>query len=130
MLTSDTKLRNINHITYNVKDKDRALKWYQEVLGLKQIPKMVNGDHLYWLQLPSGAMVHIIENEEAPSAPSHHTAFEVDDLDGAHKQLSDMDIECTDIQTRNDGQRAFYLNDPDGNRIELCTVSGFGVLVW
>ncbi len=130
MLNSDTKLRNINHITYNVKDKDKALQWYQDVLGLKQIPKMVNGDHLYWLQLPSGAMVHIIENPEAPSAPSHHTAFEVDDLDGAHQQLSDMGIECTDIQTRNDGQRAFYLNDPDGNRIELCTVSGFGVLVW
>jgi len=23
----------------------------------------------------------------------------------------------------------FYLNDLDGNRIEICTVSGFGVLV-
>ncbi len=129
MLDGVTKLRNINHITYNVKDKDAALKWYQEVLGLKQIPKMVNSDHLYWLQLPSGAMVHIIENTDAPSAPSHHTAFEVDDLDAAHQQIVGMNIEPTDIQTRNDGQRAFYLNDPDGNRIELCTVSGFGVLV-
>ena len=128
MLDGVTRLRNINHITYNVKGKDAALMWYQEVLGLKQIPKMVNSDHLYWLQLPSGAMVHIIENADAPSAPSHHTAFEVDDLDAAW-QLEGMKIECTDIQTRNDGQRAFYLNDPDGNRIELCTKSGFGVLV-
>ena len=61
MLSATTRLRNINHITYNVKDKDAALKWYQEVLGLKQIPKMVNGDNLYWLQLTSGAMVSIIE---------------------------------------------------------------------
>ncbi len=129
MLDGVTRLRNINHITYNVKNKDAALKWYQEVLGLKQIPKMVNSDHLYWLQLPSGAMVHIIENTDAPSAPSHHTAFEVDDLDAAHQLLVGMKIEPTDIQTRNDGQRAFYLNDPDGNRIELCTKSGFGVLV-
>ena len=129
MLSGNTRLRNINHITYNVKNKDEALKWYEEVLGLKQIPKMVNSDHLYWLQLPSGAMVHIIENPDAPSAPSHHTAFEVEDLDAAHAQLGDMGIECTEIQTRNDGQRAFYLNDLDGNRIELCTYSGFGVLV-
>ena len=129
MLSGTTRLRNINHITYNVRNKDAALKWYQEVLGLKQIPKMVNGGHLYWLQLPSGAMVHIIENVDAPSAPSHHTAFEVEDIDGAHKQLGGMSIECTDIQTRNDGQRAFYLDDPDGNRIEICTYSGFGVLV-
>ncbi len=123
------RLKNINHITYNVKDKDAALKWYQEILGLKQIPKMVNSDHLYWLQLPSGAMVHIIENVDAPSAPSHHTAFEVDDLDAARDAVMGAGVDVTEIQTRNDGQRACYLNDPDGNRIELCTVSGFGVLV-
>jgi catechol 2,3-dioxygenase-like lactoylglutathione lyase family enzyme len=74
-------------------------------------------------------MVHIIENPEAPSAPSHHTAFEVDDIDAAHRHLQGVKIECTPIQKRHDGQRAFYIQDPDGNRIELCTVSGFGVLV-
>lgn len=128
---SDDKIRlkAINHITYNVKDKDAALKWYQEILGLKQIPKMVNGDHLYWLQLPSGAMVHIIENPDAPSAPSHHTAFEVDEIEAARDAVMAAGVEVTEIQTRNDGQRACFLNDPDGNRIELCTKSGFGVLV-
>ena len=129
MLADNIRLKNINHITYNVKDKDAALKWYEEILGLKQIPKMVDADHLYWLQLPSGAMVHIIENADAPSAPSHHTAFEVDDIEASREYLVKKGIETTDIQTRNDGQRAMYLNDPDGNRIEICTVSGFGVLV-
>ena len=129
MLADNIRLKNINHITYNVKDKDAALKWYEEILGLKQIPKMVDADHLYWLQLPSGAMVHIIENADAPSAPSHHTAFEVDDIEASREYLVKKGIETTDIQTRNDGQRAMYLNDLDGNRIEICTVSGFGVLV-
>ena len=129
MLADNIRLKNINHITYNVKDKDAALQWYQDVLGVKQIPKMVNSDHLYWLQLPSGAMVHIIENAEAPSAPSHHTAFEVDDIEASRDYFLGKGVETTEIQTRNDGQRAFYINDPDGNRIELCTVSGFGVLV-
>ena len=129
MLADNIRLKNINHITYNVKDKDAALKWYEDILGVRQIPKMVNGDHLYWLQLPSGAMIHIIENEDAPSAPSHHTAFEVDEIEESHKYFASKGIETTDIQTRNDGQRAFYLNDLDGNRIEICTVSGFGVLV-
>ncbi len=129
MLEENIRLKNINHITYNVRDKDAALRWYEDVLGVKQIPKMVNSDHLYWLQLPSGAMVHIIENPDAPSAPSHHTAFEVDDIEASQQYFLDKGVETTDIQTRNDGQRAFYINDPDGNRIELCTVSGFGVLV-
>ena len=119
MLEDHIRLKRINHITYNVTDKDAALKWYQDVLGLQQIPKMVNSDHLYWLQLPSGAMVHIIENPDAPSSPSHHTAFEVDDIEAARGALIGKGIETTAIQTRNDGQRAFYLNDLDGNRIEL-----------
>ena len=129
MTEDHIRLKSINHITYNVKDKDKALRWYVDVLGIKQIPKMVDGDHLYWLQLPSGAMVHIIENPDAPSAPSHHTAFEVDDIEAACNALVAKGIETTDIQTRNDGQRAFYLEDPNGNRIEICTKSGFGVLV-
>ena len=129
MLADNIRLKNINHITYNVKDKDAALKWYQDILGVGQIPKMVNSDHLYWLQLPSGAMIHIFENVDAPSAPSHHTAFEVDEIDASYEYFASKGIETTDIQTRNDGQRAFYLNDLDGNRIEICTVSGFGVLV-
>ena len=129
MSDDSIRLKNINHITYNVRNKDAALKWYTEVLGLKQIPKMVDSDRLYWLQLPSGAMVHIIENADAPSAPSHHTAFEVDDLDAARDAMVGKGLDVTEIQTRHDGQRACYLEDPDGNRIELCTVSGFGVLV-
>jgi catechol 2,3-dioxygenase-like lactoylglutathione lyase family enzyme len=129
MLPDHIRLKHINHITYNVRDKEAALRWYQEVLGLGQIPKMVDSDHLYWLQLPSGAMVHLIEHPEAPSAPSHHTAFEVDDIEAAHRYLQGRGVGPTEIQTRHDGQRAFYINDPDGNRIELCTKSGFGVLV-
>ena len=129
MADDSIRLKNINHITYNVRNKDAALKWYTETLGLQQIPKMVDSDRLYWLQLPSGAMVHIIENPDAPSAPSHHTAFEVDDLDAARSAVMAKGVDVTEIQTRHDGQRACYLEDPDGNRIELCTVSGFGVLV-
>ena len=73
LIADNIRLKAINHITYNVRDKDIALKWYQEVLGVKQIPKMVDNDNLYWLQLPSGAMVHIIEKPRRPlgAFPSH-----------------------------------------------------------
>lgn len=129
MLPDNIRLKDINHTTYNVKNKEAALKWYQDVLGLGLIPKMVNSDHLYWLQLPSGIMVHIIESPDAPSAPSHHAAFVVDDIEASHAYMKSRGVTPTDIQTRNDGQRAFYINDLDGNRIEICTKSGFGVLV-
>ena len=69
MLADNIRLKNINHITYNVKDKDAALKWYQEFLGVKQITKMVNSDNPYWLHLPTEATIHIIENEDVTSTP-------------------------------------------------------------
>jgi hypothetical protein len=47
----------------------------------------------------------------------------------AHTHMLSKGVIPTTIQTRNAGQKAFYINDPDGNRIGLCTKSGFGVLV-
>ena len=129
-LTADNvRLKAVNHVTYNVRDKVKALKFWKDVLGVKQIPRQVDSEHIIWLQLPSGAMVHLVETEDGPSVPSHHGAFEVDDIEAAQKSVHDMDVETTDITTRNDGQRVFFLNDPEGNRIELCTRSGFGILV-
>ena len=129
-LTEDhVRLKAVNHVTYNVVDKEKATKFCVDVLGVQQIPKQVDAEHIIWLQLPSGAMVHIVETPEGPSTPSHHGAFEVDDIDAAAKIVQQKGIETTDITTRNDGQRVFFLNDPEGNRIEICTKSGFGVLV-
>ena len=123
------RLKAVNHVTYNLTDKELAARFWEEVLGVKRIPKQVDSDHIIWLQIPSGAMVHLIETPDGPSIPSHHGAFEVDDIEAANKAVIAMGIETTDINTRNDGQRVFFINDPEGNRIEICTVSGFGVLV-
>lgn len=125
----NVRLKAVNHVTYNVRDKELAARFWEEVLGVKRIPKQVDSDHIIWLQIPSGAMIHLIETPDGPSTPSHHGAFEVDDIEAANKAVIAAGIETTDITTRNDGQRVFFINDPEGNRIEICTVSGFGVLV-
>ena len=125
----NVRLKAVNHVTYNVRDKELAARFWEEVLGVKRIPKQVDSDHIIWLQIPSGAMVHLIETPDGPSIPSHHGAFEVDDIEAANKAVIAMGIETTDINTRTHGQRVFFINDPEGNRIEICTVSGFGVLV-
>ena len=125
----NVRLKAVNHVTYNVRDKELAARFWEDVLGVKRIPKQVDSDHIIWLQIPSGAMVHLIETPDGPSIPSHDGAFEVDDIEAANKAVIAMGIETTDINTRNDGQRVFFINDPEGNRIEICTVSGFGVLV-
>ena len=129
MADDSIRLRAVNHLTYNVTDKDRALRFWEDVLGVKQIPSQTNSENIYWLQLPSGTMVHLIENPDAPSEPSHHGAFEVDDIEATARAIQAKGVETEPISTRNDGQQATFLRDPDGNRIEICTRSGFGVLV-
>ena len=123
------RLKAVNHLTYNVTDKERALRFWRDVLGVKQIPSQVDAQHIVWLQLPSGTMVHLVEDPAAPSVPSHHGAFEVDDIEAAVESLEAKGVATTAISTRKDGQRNFFVQDPDGNRIEICTRSGFGVLV-
>ena len=123
------RLRSVNHLTYNVSDKERALRFWVDVLGVKQIPSHVDREHILWLQLPSGTMVHLIEDPDAPSRPSHHGAFEVVDIEAAARAIEAKGVEVSPITVRNDGQRALFILDPDGNRIEICTKSGFGVLV-
>ena len=131
MASSDDaiRLKAVNHLTYNVADKERALSFWEDVLGVKQIPSQVNVEHVIWLQLPSGTMVHLVENSDAPSKPSHHGAFEVDDIEATASALQAKGVKTTPITTRNDGQRVFFIRDPDSNQIEICTRSGFGVLV-
>lgn len=128
-MTGTIRLRRVNHLTYCVKDKARATRFWVDVLGVNEIPSMVDSDHIVWLQLPSGTMVHLIEHADAPSAPSHHGAFEVEDIDEAQEYMHERGVETTDITQRHDGQRVFFIEDTEGNRIEICTKSGFGVLV-
>ena len=94
------RLRRVNHLTYCVKDKERATRFWVDVLGVKEIPKAVDSDTIVWLQLPSGTMVHLIEDENAPSEPSHHGAFEVEDIEAAQKHMHSNNVETTDINTR------------------------------
>lgn len=93
MLPDHIRFKNINHIAYNVGNKDADLQGYQDVLGLGR------------------------------------NAFEVDEIEAAHAYLIRNGLVPTEFQTRNDGPKAFDINDPDGDRIELCTKSGFGVVV-
>ena len=74
-------------------------------------------------------MVQIIENTDTPLSPSHHTAFEIDDIAAVRDELQSIGVECADIQTRHDGQQAFYFHDLDHNSLDIGTRSGFGVPV-
>ena len=126
MPTSGLQLNHVNHVVTVVKDKERSKEFYCDFLGIKQIKSQVDNTNILWLQLPSGVMLHLIEGEDAPAQPGNiHHAFEVEDYDAAQKAVEKRGIDIESSGVRHDGQRYFFFRDPDGNRIELCTPSGF-----
>ena len=71
-------------------------------------------------------MVHLIETEEAPVKPENtHHAFEVEDFEGTMKILEENGYEISRHGVRYDGQGFMFTHDPDGNRVEFCTGSGY-----
>ena len=79
-----------------------------------------------WLQLPSGVRLHLIESRDGPVRPENvRHAFEVEDSGASVQALEDKGIPVKRSGVRHDGQRYLFIRDPDGNRVKLCTPSGF-----
>ena len=119
-------IRQINHVTTMVKDTARAMEFYNNLLGIKQIQSQVDNPAITWLQLDNGVMVHLIETEEAPAKPGNiHHAFQVDNLEDTQATLESNGFEVLRGGIRYDGQAYFFIQDPDGNSVEFCTASGY-----
>ena len=102
------------------------MEFYNNLLGIKQIQSQVDNPEITWLQLESGIMVHLIETQEAPAKPDRiHHAFEVEDFEGTRATLEQNGFEIEREGVRYDGQAFLFIHDPDGNRVEFCTASGY-----
>ena len=118
-------ISQINHVTTMVKDTARAMKFYNDLLGIKQIQSQVDNPAITWLQLENGVMVHLIETPDAPAKPGNvHHAFQVQDFEGTKDILRENGYEVLREGIRYDGQAFAFIADPDGNSVEFCTGSG------
>ena len=116
----------INHVTTMVKDTSRAMKFYNDLVGIQQIQSQVDNPNITWLQLESGIMLHLIETPDAPAKPEGVPhAFEVEDFEGTKDILRENGYEIQREGIRYDGQAFLFIADPDGNRVEFCTAAGY-----
>ena len=118
------KINTIHHQSMPIRDRQRALGFWRDLLGMKIIPAQEGGDGLIWIQAEDGTMVHLIQRPE-DDTPNIHTAFEVDYFDEALQAMKEAGYEIIKGPIeRADGQKAFYVYDPEGNRLEFATKSG------
>jgi catechol 2,3-dioxygenase-like lactoylglutathione lyase family enzyme len=118
-------IKTINHVGIPVWDRRVSLKFYRDVLGLQVIPSMVDSPNIVWTQTLDGTMVHLIEPSDGENLGAPHIAFEVDDFDIAVEAVRASGYPgISDIDERHDGQKCIFVDDNDGNRLELGTARG------
>ena len=111
-------------------DLARAKRFYEEVLGLKEIPRPPFDFGGAWYQLGAGQL-HLIVHPPTLTmrrttdidAKDGHLALRVASYQEALAHLNRLGIECLARPQNLTPWPQIYVTDPDGNVIELNAVS-------
>jgi catechol 2,3-dioxygenase len=122
------KAHYLGHVVFYVKDLERSLAFYRDLLGFKEVGRVFNGAAA---ALTSGRTHHellLIQVGEAPPPPAgrrlglYHIGIKVgdslDELRAAKNELERAGIEIGGMSDHTVSQ-SLYLRDPDGNEVEL-----------
>jgi catechol 2,3-dioxygenase len=118
----------LGHVVFYVKDLERALGFYRDLLGFKEVGRIFNGAAA---ALTSGRTHHellLIQVGDAPGPPNgrrrglYHIGIKVgnslDELRQAKFELEQAGISIDGMSDHTVSQ-SLYLHDPDGNEVEL-----------
>ncbi len=121
----DFAIERLDHVVLRVADLDRAIRFYQEVLGCK-VERRV--ERIGLVQMRAGASLIDLIAIEPPDAEGKrnmdHFALRIDPFDESAltAHLAQHGVEVGEVAQRygaeGDGP-SLYLSDPDGNTVEL-----------
>jgi predicted enzyme related to lactoylglutathione lyase len=112
-------LGRIDHVYYWTVDMDRAVKFYEDVMGLR----LLRRDGSNWAMFDAGPVRLALHGavEGRPIETGGATAvFAVDDLDASRAALEERGAEFEEQVGEVEGYARFAtLRDPDGNRVQI-----------
>lgn len=129
---SGMKVSRWLHTRFRVNDLESSLRFYTQVLGLKEISRSTSprGSTLVFLQ-PSGGgemleLCHFPASGPVQVPPDLvHIALEVDDLDAFGKHAASLGYPWSDGPTRTGrGTRFAFLDAPEGYEVEIIESAG------
>lgn len=122
------KAHYLGHVVFYVKDLERSLAFYRDLLGFKEVGRIFNGAAA---ALTSGRTHHellLIQVGDAPGPTTgrrrglYHIGIKVgdslDELRAAKTELERAGI-AIDGMSDHTVSQSLYLRDPDGNEVEL-----------
>lgn len=123
------------HVMVRVKDPDAAMRFYDDVFGMKQAARFdFDSFSLIYLRNPENDFeIELTWNKGQEEPYSHgsgygHVAFAVDHLDAEHARVTALGYKPNPIKEfHRDGglmARFFFIQDPDGYKIEVLQRHG------
>ena len=121
------KAHYLGHVVFYVKDLERSLVFYRDLLGFKEIGRVLSDTAA---ALTSGRTHHellLIQVGDAPGPPQgrrglYHIGVKVgnnlDELRAAKRELEQAAVTIDGMSDHTVSQ-SLYLRDPDGNEVEL-----------
>lgn len=113
-----------HHAGVLVTDVERAAAFYEQVLGLENLPRPDFGFPGRWYDLKNGHQLHLMGLSDLPEHSTNlprfdrHIALAVPDLEQVAAQLTELGVSFS-LGTGRGGAAQIFLRDPDGNMIEL-----------
>lgn len=114
-------IHELNHVALHVSDLEASIRFYRDVLGLRQIPRPAVEFPGAWFALGRQEL-HLIADPglERAKRRHHHFALLVTDAYAAKAELADRGVTAMEGPApRPDGPLQLFFHDPDGYRIEL-----------
>src|SRR5213594_4501726 len=119
-------VKKLLHTRYRVKDLEKTVSFYRDVLGLKELrrQKSGRGSQLVFLKAPgSEEEIEICKFDESGPVvvgpDLTHLAFEVDDLDKFAKHAATKGYPLSDGPHSTGTSRIAFIDAPEGYEIEL-----------
>jgi lactoylglutathione lyase len=126
-------ITGIGHVAIKVKDLDRALDYYVNKLGFPEMMRLMKEDGSVWLvylRITDEQYLEVFpgaENDRAPGWDANglnHVCLTVDNIDPVLALVKGAGLGLLmPLKTAVDGNRQAWLEDPDGNRIELMEMA-------
>ena len=122
----------VDHLALSVKDVDRSAEFYGNILKFREITNRSKLEGVRWFAVGDGKELHLISivKENVTSNKAIHVAFATPDFDSFVLMLEEKKIAYSDwpgatnkVNIRADGMKQVFFQDPDGNWIEINSVT-------
>ena len=124
-------VKKLLHTRYRVKDLEKTVSFYKDVLGLKEVRRQTSrrGSRLVFLKAPdSEEEIEICKFDESGpivvGPDLTHLAFEVDDVERFAQEAAAKGYPLSDGPRESSSGKIAFIDAPEGYEVELIEREG------